>query len=123
MDSTGSEDAIHIEQLELSARVGVPEEERTTAQRLTVSMTLWPAGDFRDLGDEIASTVNYASVCAEVKSFVSARCDKLVETMADAIASHLLRTFRLRRVDIELRKFVLRDVDHVAVRVSRSDDG
>jgi dihydroneopterin aldolase len=35
-------DRIHIEQLEVSARIGVPEEERSTPQRLTVSISFWP---------------------------------------------------------------------------------
>jgi dihydroneopterin aldolase len=35
-------DQIHIEQLEISAHVGVPEKERSASQRLTVSISLWP---------------------------------------------------------------------------------
>jgi hypothetical protein len=46
-------DEIHIEQLEVSARIGVPEEERATAQRLTVSISFWPHHRTRDLGDNI----------------------------------------------------------------------
>src|SRR5438045_2825050 len=35
-------DRIHIEQLEIFARDGVPEKERASAQRLTVNNTFWP---------------------------------------------------------------------------------
>jgi dihydroneopterin aldolase len=35
-------DRIHIEQLEISAHVGVPEKERSIPQRLTVSISFWP---------------------------------------------------------------------------------
>jgi hypothetical protein len=34
-------DRIHIEQLEISAHIGVPEKERSTPQRLTVSISFW----------------------------------------------------------------------------------
>jgi dihydroneopterin aldolase len=35
-------DRIHIEQLEISKRIGVPEKGRSTPQRLTVSISFWP---------------------------------------------------------------------------------
>jgi dihydroneopterin aldolase len=35
-------DRIDIEQLEISTRIGVPDKERSTLQRLTVSISFWP---------------------------------------------------------------------------------
>ena len=49
-------DRIHIEQLEISARVGVPEKERSTPQRLTVSISFWPYYEQRDMADKIDNT-------------------------------------------------------------------
>lgn len=112
-------DAIHIEDLELSVRIGVPEEERAKSQRLTISITAWPVADFVGLRDELANTVDYAAVCRDVKAFVAGRTDRLIETLAEAIASHLLAEHPIARVRIELRKFVLPDVKHVAVIVTR----
>jgi FolB domain-containing protein len=115
-----SEDRIHIEQLEVFACIGVPDEERSHPQRLTVSMTFWPTGqDREELGDELARTVDYAAVCAETKRFLDTRSDRLVETLADALAAHLLRTFEIRKITLELRKFILRDVQFVSVTVTR----
>lgn len=110
---------IHIERLELLAHIGVPDEERSAPQRLTFSITFWPVRQMDDLNDGISRTVNYASVCAETKKFVAARRDKLIETLADALALHLLEIFEIRRVTIELRKFILPDVDFVSVTVTR----
>ena len=112
-------DAIHIDELELSVRVGVPDDERMQPQRLTVSVTMWPRSGFDHLDDQLAKTVNYAAVCREVKELVAHRTDKLIETLAAAIASHLLTTFPLDRIQIELRKFILPDVNYVAVILSR----
>ena len=36
-------DHIHIEQLEVFARIGVPDEERASPQRLVFNITFWPA--------------------------------------------------------------------------------
>jgi FolB domain-containing protein len=113
-------DRIHIHQLELAARVGVPEKERAAPQRLTASITLWPQRPAEELHDDIAKTVSYSKVCEETKKFVLGRSDKLIETLADRLAAHLLQLFSIQKIEIELRKFVLPDVDYVSVTVRRS---
>ena len=112
-------DYIHIEHLEVFAHVGVPDEERASAQRLIFNITFWPTQSGPELEDDIARTVNYAAVCAETKKFVQARSDRLIETLADALAIHLLEVFEIQRITIELRKFILPDVEFVAVTVTR----
>ena len=114
-----SSDQIHIERLEILARVGVSDEERASAQQLTFNITFWPRDHAAKLDDEIARTVDYAAVCAAAKNFVEARADRLIETLADALAIHLLEVFEIRRITIELRKFILPDVDFVSVTVTR----
>jgi len=119
LEAAAAEDTIRIEELELFARVGVPNEERDKPQRLTVSLTLEPRQSFRDLGDDLARTVDYAAVCAELQRFVAGRDDKLIETLAHEMAEHLLGRFALARVELEVRKFILPETRYVAVRVTR----
>jgi dihydroneopterin aldolase len=116
-DSSGK---IHIEQLELFARIGVPDAERAKPQRLTVNITLWPVCDLGDMSDQIERTVNYSAVCNETKKFVSQTSDKLLETLSHRLARHLLKTFALQRITLELRKFVLPDAQFVSVTVTCS---
>ncbi len=106
-------DRIHIEQLEISTRVGVLEEERAVPQRLTVSISLWPCRETRDLGDKIDNTVNYSAVAEETKNFVRDQSFNLIETLADRLAMHL-------QVAVELRKFPLKDAKYVSVTVTRA---
>ena len=113
-------DRIHIEQLEISARIGVPEVERASPQRLTVSVSFWPYYDQRDLADKIDNTVDYSIVAEETKNFVRKQSTNLIETLADTLATHLLKTFRIQKVTVELRKFPLKDAKHVSVTVTRS---
>jgi dihydroneopterin aldolase len=112
-------DAIHIQELEIAARVGVPDEERAKRQRLTISITIWPKVSFSELRDQLAETVNYSAVCRQVKAFVSGRADRLIETLAEEIAAELLRRFPIAQLRLELRKFVLPDAKYVAVRIAR----
>jgi len=113
-------DQIHIEQLEVSTRVGVPEKERATPQRLTVTISFWPYRQTRDLADKIDRTVNYSAVAEETKNFVRDQSVKLIETLADRLATHLLKTFPIQKVVVELRKFVLEDAKYVSATVTRS---
>jgi dihydroneopterin aldolase len=112
-------DQIHIEQLEIFARIGVPEEERSQPQRLTISLTFWPTKQSAELADEIGRTVDYAKVCAEAKQFVQDRSDRLIETLADALAKHLLALFEMQKITISLRKYILPDVQYVSVTLTR----
>ena len=113
------DDEIHIEGLEVLANIGVPDEERASAQKLTFNITLWPIRKMNDLNDEIRCAVNYADVCAEVKKFVEPRKAKLIETMANGLAMCLLEAFQIRRIKVELRKYILPDVEFVSVTVTR----
>lgn len=111
---------IHIEQLKVFARVGVPRAERAKRQRLVLNITLWPARDLRDIKDAIARTVDYCALCQDAKDFLSRQSPKLLETLANNLAAHLLRKFRIRKISIEIRKFVLKDAAYAAVTVTRS---
>src|SRR6266446_2317793 len=114
-----AEQQIHIEQLKASARVGAPRAERARRQRLVLNITIWPARDLRDIQDAIARTVDYSALSQEAKQFLSRHSPKLLETLANDLASHLLRKFRIRKVSIEIRKFVLKDAAYAAVIVTR----
>ncbi len=113
-------DEIHIEQLEVFTRVGVPEEERAKPQKLTVSISFWPHQQTSDLADHIEWTVNYSTVAEETKNFLRDQAVSLIETLAERLASHLLKSFPIQKLTIELRKFVLPDAKYVSITVTRT---
>ena len=115
-----SHDCISIEQLEVFARVGVTESERGFPQRLTLTISVWPDKSFDNLEDDIAQTANYSAICAAARDFTRDYSTKLVETLAAQLASHLLQIFPIRKVRLELRKFVLPDAKHVSVILTRN---
>jgi dihydroneopterin aldolase len=113
-------DEVHIDQLEVSTHIGVPEQERAAPQRLTVSISFWPYQQTRDLVDNIHKAVNYSAVAEETKSFVCDQSVNLIETLADRLAAHLLKTFAIQKVTVELRKFPLQDAKYVSATVTRT---
>ena len=74
----------------------------------------------RDLADNIESTVNYSAVAEEAKNFVRNQSVNLIETLADRLAMHLLKTFRMQKVTLELRKFPLEDAKYVSATVTHA---
>ena len=115
-----SSDRIHIEQLEVSTHIGVPDEERGAPQRLTVSISFWPYHEAGDMADKIENAINYSSVVEETKNFVRDQSVNLIETLADRLAMHLLKNFRMQKITIELRKFPFEDANYVSVTVTRT---
>ncbi len=115
-----AEQQIHIEQLKVLARVGVSRAERRRRQRLVLNITLWPARDLRDIKDAVARTVDYSVLCQDTKVFIAERTPKLLETLANDLTAHLLRKFRVRKITIEIRKFVLKDAAYASVTVTRT---
>lgn len=113
-------DQIVIRSLELTTHIGVPDEERETPQRLTVDLVMEPLNDFRNLNESIEQTVDYYAVSKAVQALARERPRKLIETLVEEIAALVLRKFAVREVEVELRKYILPDTDHVAVRIQRS---
>jgi dihydroneopterin aldolase len=112
-------DSVHIEQLEIFGRVGVTEGERAKPQRLTINITVRPKENFDNLGDDITRAVNYSAIGATSRDFAGERSFHLIETFAAELAALLLQKFPIRKIDIELRKFVLPNAQYVSVVLSR----
>jgi dihydroneopterin aldolase len=112
-------DLIIIDQLQLSARIGVSDEERATPQRLSATICLEEKKGFSQLEDRLEATIDYGAVCAAVKNFTADSDCRLLETLGEMICAHLLEKFPARSIEIELRKFVLPETNFVAIKLRR----
>ena len=112
-------DTITIADLEVMYRVGVPEKERATPQRLLISIEL--SVDFRRAAtvDRLGETIDYDSVCKRLLSFGEKREWQLIETLSVEIAEALLEEYSARTVMVEVKKFVIPQARYVAVRTTR----
>lgn len=119
----GTERIIEIRGLELKARVGVPDGERADPQRLLLDLRFAATDQPPDLGDEIGRTVDYHAVALRVAAIVEERPRKLIETLADDIASLLLPEFALRWIEVTVRKFILPNAEWVAASLRRESNG
>jgi dihydroneopterin aldolase len=112
-------DAVLVRGLELRACIGVTEAERQTPQRLTVSLIMEPMSGFEDVNGDLEKTVNYSAVCRMIRALAGTGHRQLLESLALEIAGAILGQFACAAVEVELRKYVLPDTEHVAVRIVR----
>lgn len=86
-------DRMHLERMEFFGYHGVLEEENRLGQRFYVDVVLEldlrPAGE----ADQLELTVNYADVYERIKPIVEQEQFKLIEALAERIASALMDAY------------------------------
>lgn len=116
-------DHILIKDLECFAYHGVLEAEQQLGQKFLVSLDLQV--DTRRAGqtDALDASINYASVCQDVISFMKEQRFALIEAVAEQLAEQLLLHYQLLEgIQIEIKKPwapVMLPLDTVAVQIAR----
>ena len=111
---------ILISGLRVRANIGVPDEERAEMQELEFDLRIRTALAFDQMEDTLSNTIDYARVCHRVSEIAAEKPRNLIETLADEVAGKILAEFDAASVEVELRKFILPDTRHVAVRCTRA---
>jgi dihydroneopterin aldolase len=112
-------DIISIAEIEVECRIGVPDEERSEPQRLLISLELETDFSVAAQADDLMKTIDYHAVWVCVKRICSDKERRLIETLAEEIAGGILMEFSPETVRVEIRKFILPETRHVAVRIER----
>jgi 7,8-dihydroneopterin aldolase/epimerase/oxygenase len=119
MTTKNPSDEIFIEGLEIQCRVGVPDQELASPQRLRVDVSIRPRAAFESLGDDIAATIDYAAVCTRLAEVAAARPRRLIESLAADLAAIILGEFGALEASVTVRKFILEHTESVGVRCTR----
>jgi FolB domain-containing protein len=112
-------DTITIADLEVHARVGVPDEERATPQRLLLTVELEQPFAEAAAGDAIEATIDYHAVALALTEMAEAGEWRLIEKLAEDAATLVLTKFQPDCVRVEVKKFILPQTRHVSVRIER----
>ena len=114
---------ISIADLEVFYRVGVTEAERAHPQRLLLHVELEVDESAAAATDDLARTIDYHQLAQELIRFGEGQSWRLLERLASELADFILARHRPLAVVVEVKKFVLPQARHVAVRVSRRGVG
>lgn len=114
-----------IEDLLVRGIVGINPEERTARQDIVVGVTMWADTAKAAASDDIADAVNYRTISKEIIAHVESGEPRLVERLADEIASLCLAADdRVAEVEVSVRKpGALRFARSVGVVVTRRRGG
>jgi FolB domain-containing protein len=107
---------IEISDLEVRGNIGVPENEREKPQKLIVSLRFQIETSFAALNDQLENTIDYAAVASGVEKVVSSNRVHLIEKLVSDIGDTLMADFPMKRLEIELRKFILPNARYVSVK-------
>ncbi len=116
-------DKIIINDLEVFYRIGVPEEERATPQRLLISVEMTRDVSAAAATDDLTNTIDYYAVTRRLLGFGEGRSWKLLEKLASDIAGLILAEFTPDIVSVEVKKFIVSEARHVAVQLTRKARG
>jgi FolB domain-containing protein len=109
---------ILIDSLRVKTWIGVPDAERMEAQEIEIDIRIQPTRSFAEMQDDISLTVDYAAVCQRVSEVAAERPRRLIESLAQEICEMILKEFAATLAEVEIRKFILPETRHVAVRWS-----
>jgi FolB domain-containing protein len=114
-------DCIEIRGLRLLCTVGVDDQERARAQPIEIDLDL-VLDDRRGAGDDLARTADYAAVLDAVAAVVTGSSYRLLESLAEAVASVALDRPHVEQVTVRLGKLqppVPFDLSSAGVRITR----
>ncbi len=98
-------DKIRLAGLKFYGYHGVYEEENRLGQRFYVDVELMLPLHKSGLSDQLEDTINYAEACALIQAIVEGKPFKLLEALAEHIASQLLANYtNIREVKVQVNK-------------------
>ncbi|MBC1779465.1 dihydroneopterin aldolase [Listeria booriae] len=119
-------DKIYLNELTFYGYHGVLPEENTLGQTFIISLTLGVSTEKAGKSDEVTDTVSYAEVYETVKEIAQQKQFKLIEALAETIASTVLHDYPLiKEITVKVTKPNPPIPGHyhsVAVEITRTSD-
>ena len=117
------EDKIFIKNLVIPCKIGVLEKERSKAQDVIVNVEIFHELSEAGITDDVNETVNYAEIRQKIFDAVSSGESKLLETVAQKIASLLLEDTETRKVSVRVSKKKYSKAPLIGIEITRLQHG
>ena len=114
-----SVDRLILEGIVVECRLGVSEWEQEHPQTIRVDLELAIDAARAAAGDDVEATIDYAQLVTAVKELARRKPYRLLETLADEIASLVLQRFVTAKVFVRVKKRALPGINYAAVEVER----
>lgn len=111
---------VFVRDLLLDAHIGVHRHEEDKAQPIRVNIDLTVSEAAAAIGDRLENVVDYEHVINGVRAIVAEGHVRLVETLAERVASFALVDPRVRAVRVRIEKLeIVKDAASVGVEIER----
>jgi dihydroneopterin aldolase len=113
-------DAIVIRDLRVEASIGIHKRERHVRQTLTIDLEIGIPGTAVFASDKVADTIDYEQVTIRIKALADSGHFRLVETIAERIASLVIQDMGAPWVKLSVAKIgILPNAKFVGVSIER----
>ncbi|MEA2756425.1 MAG: 7,8-dihydroneopterin aldolase/epimerase/oxygenase [Aliidongia sp.] len=111
---------VFIRDLVMLCSIGVHAHEHDAKQRIRLNLDLDVTEDTQPIDDDLRNVVCYDEIISAVRRIVDAGHVRLIETLAERIASLCLGDPRIRRAWVQIEKLdVYADVASVGIAIER----
>ena len=113
-------DAILIRDLRVEALIGIHRRERHAKQTLSIDLDIGVPGTAVFASDKVADTIDYEQVALRIRDLAASGHFRLVETVADKIATLLMQDFGAPWAKVSVAKIgILPNAKFVGVTIER----
>ena len=113
-------DKILIKNLRAKTLLGLYPHERLQTQQVIFTLCLFVDTLTSGITDNISDTVDYEAVSREIVTLCESSSFKLVEALANRVATLVLEKFKVSRILVTVEKRTIDFADAVMVEVDRS---
>lgn len=97
-------DKVFIKNLEIDAIIGIYDVERTTKQKVVFDIEMWWDVAQAAKSENIEDALNYKTLSDHLKDYVGKSSFQLIETLAEEVASIIIKQYAVESVKLTLHK-------------------
>ena len=112
-------DTLVIHGLAVQCRLGVLEEEQERPQLVQIDLELEIDAARAARRDEVRDAIDYAALVSAVRQFAESKPYRLMETLAEDVASMILHQWATPHVFVRITKRALLGIDAASVEIAR----
>lgn len=116
-------DTLRLHELAVDCRLGVHDWERRSPQTVWIDLELAVDAARAASRDDVRDAVDYAALVERVRALAASRAFRLMETLAEAVASAVLEVSGSPRARVRVRKRALEGLGYAEVEVERTSGG
>jgi FolB domain-containing protein len=116
-------DKVFVKNLVVPCKVGVTEEERLKKQNIIVDIEVFCDISNAGITDDLSKSISYSEIQEKTTNFVSNREFKLLESVAEGVASLILKNSLTSKVIVSVKKEKYANEPIMGIEISRNQYG